>query len=144
MDSLILAVHTSQPDFDFAAVDVVSDRRPLRKLYGFVTGEPEAFEFGVELVGNTALFIRFEKQTREELPSKTFHGYRQAFEEQYTQLLASAKGSTSHHHIVRYGFGGFGFARPLRRRRLPPRTCEGIKVSGNDGRRRPFSTMSAL
>lgn len=106
MDPLILAVQTYQPDFDFAAVDVVSDRRSLRKLYGFVTGEPEAFEFGVEIVGNTALFVRTERQTREELPSTTFHGYRQAFEEQYTNLSASARGSTSHHRIVRYKFGG--------------------------------------
>lgn len=107
LDSLILAVQTYQPDFDFPAVDMVSDRRPLRKLYGFVTGETDAFEFGAEMVGNTALFVRMEKQTREELPSTTFHGYRQAFEEQYTKLSASAKGSTSHHRIVRYNFGGF-------------------------------------
>lgn len=108
MDPLILAVQTYQPDFDFAAIDLVSDRRPIRKLYGFVTSEPEAFEFGVEIVGNTALFIRIERQTREELPSTTFHGYRQAFEEQYTKLSANAKGSTSHHRIVRYKFGGLG------------------------------------
>lgn len=106
LDTLILAVRTYQPDFDFAAVDVVSVRRPLRKLYGFVTGEPEAFEFGVEIVGHTALFIRIEKQTREELPSTTFHGYRQTFEEQYTKLSAHAKGSNSHYRIVRYTFGG--------------------------------------
>ena len=106
LDSLILAVQTYQPDFNFAAIDVVSDRRPLRKLYGFVVGEPESFEFGVEIVGNTAIFVRIEKQTREELPSTTFHGFRQAFEEQYTKLSASAKGSTSHHRIVQYTFGG--------------------------------------
>lgn len=106
MGSLILAVQADQPDFDFAAVEVVSDRRPLRRLYGFVTGEPEAFEFGVEAVGNAALFIRRERQTWDELPSSTFHGYRQAFGEYYTKLSASAKGSTSQHDIVRYKFGG--------------------------------------
>lgn len=105
-DSLILVVQTYQQDFDFTAIDVVSDRRPIRKLYGFVTSEPEAFEFGVEIIGNTALFIRMERQTREELPSTIFHGYRQAFEEQYTKLSASAKGSTSHYRIVKYKFGG--------------------------------------
>lgn len=105
---MILAVQTCQPGFEFAAVDVVSDRQPLRKLYGFVTGEPEAFEFGVKIVGNTALFIRIEKPTREELPSAAFHGYRQTFEEQYTKLSAYAKGSTSQHRIVRYKFGGLG------------------------------------
>ena len=108
LDSLVLAVQTYQPEFDFPAVHVVSDRRPLRKLYGFVTGEPEAFEFGVETVGNTALFIRIEKQIREELPSTTFYGFRQTFEEQYTKLSLSAKGSTSHYRIVRYKFGGLG------------------------------------
>ena len=106
LDSLVLAVQTYQQDFNFAAIDVVSDRRPLRKLYGFVAGEPESFEFGVDIVGNTAIFVRIEKQTREELPSTTFHGFRQAFEEQYTKLSATAKGSTSHHRIVQYTFGG--------------------------------------
>ena len=106
LDSLILAVQTYQPHFNLAAIDLVSDRRPIRKLYGFVTSEPEAFEFGVEIFGNTALFIRMERQTREELSSTTFHGYRQAFEEQYTKLSASAKGSTSHHRVVKYKFGG--------------------------------------
>ena len=106
LDSLVLAVQTYQPDFNFAAIDVDSDRRPLRKLYGFVAGEPESFEFGVDIVGNTAIFVRIEKQNREELPSTTFHGFRRAFEEQYTKLSASAKGSTSHHRIVQYTFGG--------------------------------------
>lgn len=66
---------------------MVTDRRPIRKLYGFVTGEPEAFEFVVEIVGN---IIRIEKQTRKELPSKAFHDHRHAFEEHHTKLSASA------------------------------------------------------
>ena len=32
LNPFVLAVQTNQPDFDFAAVDVVSNRRSLRKL----------------------------------------------------------------------------------------------------------------
>ena len=92
------------PSFSFDELDIISDRRPIRKLYGFVTGDPGAFEFGVEIVGSTALFIRIEKQTRD-VPGG-YQGYRRTFEENYTKIARAALGSTSHHRIIRYDFGG--------------------------------------
>ena len=105
LQALIRAVQTCQPAFDFTEVSIVTDRKPLRCLLGFVLAEPVAFKFGITVVGNTALFTRMEKRTRD-YPSKhgRFRHYRDAFEEQYTRVPAFAARSTSHHRVVKYEF----------------------------------------
>ena len=110
MAALLRAVRLTQPGFDFASVDIITDRRPVRKLYGFVTGESSSFKFGVAILGKkTALFTRIEDRTREEGPSPGYREYRRAFEEAYLKIPASAKGSTSHHRVVRYVLGRMTF-----------------------------------
>ncbi|KAL9633337.1 MAG: hypothetical protein Q9164_004757 [Protoblastenia rupestris] len=121
LESLISAVNTSQPDFEFNAINIVTDRRPIRKLLGFVNGEhgkleysPRTdFRFGIEIMKNgTALFTRIEEQTRERFivnEKRKVQGYREAFENAYTKTSASAQGSTSHHRIVSYKIGGLSF-----------------------------------
>ena len=105
LQALIHAVQTCQPGFDFTDISIVTDRKPLRSFLGFVRAEPVAFKFGVTVIGDTALFTRMEKRTRDH-PSKYFRGYRDAFEEQYTKVSASAARSTSHHRVVKYAFAG--------------------------------------
>lgn len=104
--ALLRAVQSSKPDFDFAAIDVITDRRPIRKLYGFITGDGKPFKFGVTILGNTALFTRMEDRTRDE---RLQIEYRQAFETAYLKISLSGKDSTSHHRVVRYVFGGMTF-----------------------------------
>lgn len=50
-----------------------------------------------------------DQRTREEIPEGKFCGFRNSFEEAYTKLPASAKGSTSHHRIACYSFDGLKF-----------------------------------
>lgn len=50
-----------------------------------------------------------DQRTREEIPEGKFCGFRNSFEEAYTKLAASAKGSTSHHRIACYSFDGLKF-----------------------------------
>ena len=109
LEALVLAVQKSQPEFDFTEIDIVTDRRPIRKLYGFVTGELIPFRFGVTIIGNTALFTRMENNTRDELATSSFQGYREAFETAYTKTVIEARGSTSHHRILDYDLGGLRF-----------------------------------
>lgn len=94
------------PEFDLGEIDIITDRSPLRKLFEFVSSENEDFQFGVQVVGKTAMFVRMEQQTREMIPQGQFQGYRRAFQEGYTKIASSAEGSTSYHRIVEYGFGG--------------------------------------
>lgn len=75
----------------------------MRCLLDFVRAEAGAFKFGVTVVGNTALFTRMEERTWDP-PPKRYHGYRDAFEEQYTKIPASAAQTTSHHRVVKYDF----------------------------------------
>ncbi len=105
LQALIHAVQTCRPGFDFTDISIVTDRKPVRCLLGFVRTEPVAFKFGVTVIGDTALFTRMEKRTRDH-PSKYFRGYRDAFEEQYTKIPASAAHSVSHHRVVKYTFAG--------------------------------------
>ena len=98
-----------RPDFDLAMVDIITDRRPIHLLHAFLNGKADDFEFKAEVVQNTVLFVRKEVQSRQTIETGKFAGYRHAFEEEYTTLKGCAKGSTSHHRIVWYKFGGFRF-----------------------------------
>lgn len=59
------------------------------------------------MLGNTALLNRINDATRQS--PHEFHGYRESFEQVYTKSSACAEGSTSHHQIVSYDFGGLRF-----------------------------------
>ena len=101
---LILAVQTMQPGFDFSETDIMTDRKPIRDVLGFVQGEPASFKFGITVLGNTALLTRLEDTTRD-----VCLGFRAGFEKEFLQVSAAAQGSTSHHRIVTYEFGGMRF-----------------------------------
>lgn len=92
-----------------ASVDIITDRRPIHFLHAFVKGQASDFEFRAEPISDTVLFARKEEQSRQITQPGEFTGYRRAFEEEYTTLKGCAKGSTSHHRIVGYKFGGFRF-----------------------------------
>lgn len=109
LEPLVYAIQAHRPDFDFSAVDIVTDRRSIRQLYGFISGDKKGFVFGIEVVGETMIFTRDEPQSRETMPPNTFIGYRQSFEEAYTKLHPVAQGSTSHHRLITYTLGGFQF-----------------------------------
>lgn len=57
---------------------------------------------GVEVVENIVAFVQIEERTR----GRQCGGYRRNFEEAYTKIDAAGQGSTSHHRVVRYIFGG--------------------------------------
>lgn len=90
-------------------MDVITDRRPIHLLHAFLNGKADDFEFKAEVINNTILFARNEVQSRRTVEPGRFAGYRHAFEQEYTTLKGCAKGSTSHHRIVGYKFGGFRF-----------------------------------
>jgi len=106
LEPLLRAVQTHRPDFDLSELDFVCDRRPLRLVYGFITGDRKDFQFGVEAIGKTTVFTRAEPHSRETIAPNTFAGYRASFEEAYTELHPDAKGSRSHYRIATYTLGG--------------------------------------
>ena len=101
MQALIQATQTCQPRFDFTSISIVTDKKPVSLLLGFLRAETTAFEFGVTVVGNTALFTRMEEHT-----PRNFKQYRDAFKAQYTKISASAARTISHQRVVKYDFAG--------------------------------------
>jgi hypothetical protein len=104
LEPLFLALFTEHPDFNIGDVDLVTDRNNIRKLLRFVQGSShDPFQIRVEIAGEgTALFTRVEERTTETIQG--FRGYSHNFEKAYTK--SSQSGSTSHHRIVSYAFGG--------------------------------------
>ncbi|EGX92194.1 geranylgeranyl pyrophosphate synthetase [Cordyceps militaris CM01] len=113
LEPLFRSVHAEHDAFDLNAVDVVTDRGNIRKLLSFITLEPkkkkyfEGFTIYVEVVQNTALFCRDEAVTAESGRDYGFWGHGCEFEKAYT--VPRVAGSTAHHRVISYQFGGLHF-----------------------------------
>ncbi|ORY11542.1 hypothetical protein BCR34DRAFT_624793 [Clohesyomyces aquaticus] len=112
LEPLFRALYIEQPEFDVTGVDVVTDRNNLRKLLGFVNkrwsrGGREDFTMHVEVRGKTAILQRQESKTMEFIPKGQIRGYGHGFERKCME--SRVKGSTGHHRIIGYRFGGLDF-----------------------------------
>jgi hypothetical protein len=112
LEPLFRALYISHPSFDIASIDVVTDRNNIRKLLSLVNPrwsgyKREDFTIHVEVTKNTAIFCRAETKTEEYIGPKEFRGYGHSFEKKYTSCQVS--GSTGHHRIISYRFGGLKF-----------------------------------
>lgn len=112
LEPLFRALYTANPSFDIRSVDIVTDRNNIRKLLSIVNprlskGGLEPFAISVEIAGNTAIFCREEAVTHEVVGPNDFRGFGHEFEKAYTTEQIS--GSTGHHRIVSYRFGGLKF-----------------------------------
>lgn len=103
LEPLFRSLYSQKPDFQIGDIDLVTDRNNIRKLLRFVKGSStDKFEIQVEIVGSkTALFTRVEEKTTDFIQG--FRGFGHNFEKAYTKGPA---GSTGHHRIVSYDFGG--------------------------------------
>ncbi|KAF2244385.1 hypothetical protein BU26DRAFT_523041 [Trematosphaeria pertusa] len=112
LEPLFRALYVSHPSFDIASIDVVTDRNNIRKLLGIVNPrwssyKREDFTIHVEVTNNTAIFCREETKTEEYIGPNEFRGYGHSFEKKCTSRQVS--GSTGHHRIISYRFGGLKF-----------------------------------
>lgn len=112
LEPLFRALYTTDPSFDIQSIDVVTDRNNIRKLLSFVNPritklKKSIFTIKVEIRGNTALFSREEKYNYENIKPGQRAGYGHGFEKAYTS--SSIRGSTGHHRILSYRFGGMNF-----------------------------------
>ncbi|KAJ2894090.1 hypothetical protein MKZ38_007929 [Zalerion maritima] len=112
LEPLFRAVLLADPSVDLRSVDVVTDRNNIRKLLSFVDpgtarDGAEDFAINVEVVGETALFSREEKEVRQYIAPSEFRGHGHEFEKAYTK--SQIHGSTGHHRIAAYRFGGLKF-----------------------------------
>ncbi|EPS94817.1 hypothetical protein FOMPIDRAFT_91296 [Fomitopsis schrenkii] len=92
---------------DWPSVDFITDRNALRKLLkwaGDTSGKD--FRIDLELAGERTVFLnRWEAKTRNRLgPQEQSYGF--AFEKASTHPAPDCQGTTGHHRISSYGFGG--------------------------------------
>ncbi|KAI0460044.1 hypothetical protein F5B21DRAFT_127983 [Xylaria acuta] len=112
LEPLFLALYATQPSFDILSTDIVTDRNNLRKLLSFVEPGVEGdalnpFTIEIEIHKNTALFLRIEESNQIHILPGEFRGFGHEFEKMYTR--DQIDGSTGHHRMVSYSFGGMSF-----------------------------------
>ncbi|KAF5382621.1 hypothetical protein D9615_002760 [Tricholomella constricta] len=91
-------------EFDWAAIDFVTDRNNLRKLLRWISDSAaKDFRIDMQLAGKTVLFNRWEDRYKEQMSGMTF-GFN--FEKASTSPAPGCEGSTGHHRIVRYDLNG--------------------------------------
>jgi len=92
--------------FDWATVDLISDRNGLRKLLRWIGGAADMrpFRIDLQLAGKkTVLFNRWEKRYREDFSGYTY-GFN--FEKASTMHAKDCEESTGHHRIISYDLNG--------------------------------------
>lgn len=109
LEPLFRALYLADPSFDIRSTHVVTDRNNLHKLLSFVNpslgkNERQPFTINIEMAGDTAIFVREETATHEYIAPHDFRGFGHEFEKAYT--TSSLNGSTGHHRIITYHFGG--------------------------------------
>ncbi|KAF4617348.1 hypothetical protein D9613_005790 [Agrocybe pediades] len=93
-----------RPEFDWASVDIVTDRNNLRKLTRWVSGQTRDFRIDLQLAGKkTILMNRWEGRKREYFTGRTY-GF--SFEKASTEPAPGCKESTGHHRIITYDLNG--------------------------------------
>ncbi|CAG9972473.1 unnamed protein product [Clonostachys byssicola] len=112
LEPLFRSLFHKQPYFDISSIDVITDRNNIRKLLYFVNPKlnkfaPEPFTIKAEVVGETIIFSRDETATYEIIKPGQFRGFGHNFEKLYTS--SEIPGSTGHHRIISYSFGGLKF-----------------------------------
>ena len=84
--------------YDYAKLDIVSDRNNLRKLLRWATGDGDAFRIDVERAGQTCLFTRREEKDSEHVIG--FKGFGHEYEKAATRFSPGCEKATGHHRII--------------------------------------------
>ncbi|KGO65936.1 hypothetical protein PITC_021370 [Penicillium italicum] len=109
-EPLFRSLYLENPSFDIRSVDVVSDRNAIRQLLSFINPgleKSQRFTIHVELVKNTVILCRVGKPKLQYINPGKPSGFGHNFERRYT--VDRIKGSSSHHRIISYNFGGLNF-----------------------------------
>ncbi|OAK94943.1 hypothetical protein IQ06DRAFT_329599 [Phaeosphaeriaceae sp. SRC1lsM3a] len=103
LEPLFRALYVSHPSFDIASVDfLLGVVNPRWNGY-----KQEDFTIHVEVTDNTAILCRVETKVDEYIGPNEFRGYGHSFEKNCT--TPQVGGSTGHHRIISYSFGGMKF-----------------------------------
>lgn len=101
LEPLFRSVYVLNPQFNPKPIGLVTDRNNLRKIVWAILGENIGdFRVDIELVGDTLLFTRWEKNASENVTE--FRGFGHSFENKFTTYSSEMMRSTGHHRIIQY------------------------------------------
>jgi hypothetical protein len=109
----IFAAVDSLGGYNYASLDLVSDRNNLRKLLRWATGVAgeKDFRIDVERAGKTCLFTKREDKDSEYVVG--FKGFGHEYEKAATRLAGGCEKATGHHRIVSIVRQIISLTRPL-------------------------------
>ncbi|KAE8375357.1 hypothetical protein BDV26DRAFT_267987 [Aspergillus bertholletiae] len=103
LEPLFRALLLTRPNLNLNDIDLVTDRRNLRLLLGFVSGKKGPLRIDVEVVNGTVLFSTWTQRAVSFVTG--FHGYGHEFEKVATRQPKGVKDSVTHNRVVRYMLG---------------------------------------
>lgn len=112
LELLFRSLYIERPSYNIHQVNVITNRNNVRKLLSFINPNltkngREPFTIDIEITSNTAIFCRAETETYRFVGPHDFRGHSHEFEKAFTTTQVS--GSTGHHRIISYDFGGLKF-----------------------------------
>ncbi len=105
MEPLMRAILHMQPNYDFRAVDIITDRHTLASflqlapLKGEDRESEASFEFGVQVVEDTLIFLRLDS------PTSNQRSFREGFEKAVLEQYEGYEDCQAHHRIVECSLG---------------------------------------
>ncbi|TDL17770.1 hypothetical protein BD410DRAFT_729467 [Rickenella mellea] len=87
-------------EYDYASLDVVTDRNNLRQLLRWIAGtvDPEGFRIDIESSGKTCILTRRLEKNSEVI--REFRGFGHEYEKAATTPAPGCENATGHHRII--------------------------------------------
>ncbi|KAL4885170.1 hypothetical protein BJY04DRAFT_214511 [Aspergillus karnatakaensis] len=108
LEPLFRAILATTPDFNMDGIDLVTDRKNLRSLLGFVSGssgsnKKKPFRINLEVINSTLLFSRYSPRTTHFVDA--FNGYGHEYEKASTHRMLPIRDSIVHNRVICYTLG---------------------------------------
>jgi len=106
LEPLFRALEATCPTFNLKGTDLITDRRHLRLLLGYVGGSRKEFRIDAEVVGTTVMFSIWSVFEACYVDGSPKSGYGRNFEKMFTRVSDCSTGSITHNRAISYTFGG--------------------------------------
>ncbi|EED22042.1 short-chain dehydrogenase, putative [Talaromyces stipitatus ATCC 10500] len=112
LKSLFRSLHITHPSFDIRSVDLVTDRRNIRKLLSYINPNlgrngRESLTINVEIIRSAAVFCRSETEPSPSIGAHEFIGFRHEFEKAYTSNQNLSYKLSNLQLVIRYETNGY-------------------------------------
>ncbi|GKZ18522.1 hypothetical protein AbraIFM66951_003403 [Aspergillus brasiliensis] len=106
LEPLLRAILTTHPNYTLTTTDLITDRRNLRLLLGFVSANKKPFRINLEVIESTICLSTWTSSKNHTNFVGKFEGYGHEFEKISTWNPRYVRGSIIHNRVVKYTLGG--------------------------------------